>query len=181
MYHRHFYIFLFVVLSACTPISSGCRAISSQHQYCLQPNNTALLITEQTQLNIHVNQSSDTLIANTEVDRTGTRMAILSPLGQTIASVSISANGEIQSSRADKKIDPQWLLVLLQWTRWPKEAVETGFGNHIQILETPFQRDIMSGNVLIFRAIYLDEHREKPLSMHIPNMHIDVDVTPLEQ
>lgn len=112
-------------LLACSAGDDPCVPLSaSGASWCLLPPASAPAFSVLSQIELEVPTRSETLLAQVENDTQTLRAALLTPLGQRLALVSLRAERIERQAQSDAaRPDARVLLVLVQLLRWPEEAL----------------------------------------------------------
>ncbi|MGP1716149.1 MAG: DUF3261 domain-containing protein [Methylophilus sp.] len=171
-----------ILVAACSSTSSPrCTALPGNVQYCLQPTTQIPAFAEQQKVTVTLKQTQETLLTSVEVDASGVRMAMLSPLGQTLANIDMPNAGVIQVEQLGTHWDAKWLLALLQVTRWPASQVREGLSRNAEMHESTLQRDIiLNGKVIMDVKFHSIEHPYQKLLVRFPALDMQMDIETLE-
>lgn len=129
---------LALTLNACTGSEGQCPSLPGGARYCLQAA-PALRFSVLQQARLRFGEQQMTLLTRVENDAAGMRFVGLTPLGQTLMSVSWE-NGALRADlppALQGKLDPALLLALIQIAQWPAEQVRAGLAPHWELRETP--------------------------------------------
>lgn len=134
---------LLLTLSACIGGDPHCPRLPGGGRYCLQPApELHISMLQKTQLRFGDQQL--TLLTRIENDAAGMRFVGLTPLGQTLMSVSWE-NGILTAAlppALQSKVDPALLLALVQIAQWPSSQVRVGLEPAWELTETPRGRHL---------------------------------------
>lgn len=171
-----------MLLVACSRShSQRCVSLPGGVEYCLQSSTQVAPFTQQQSVTVYFKQVQETMLTSVEVDSAGVRMVLLSPLGQTLASVNMPNEGEPQIEQQGKNWDAKWLLALLQVTRWPAAQVQAGLGKKGELYESAMQRDIMlNGRPIMHVNFHEAEDPYRKFTVRFPMMEMRLDIESLE-
>lgn len=137
---------LALALGACQPEKPGCAGLPGGGSYCLQNGGPHFSTLQQSVLS--AGEQRLTLITRIENDANGLRFAGITPLGQTLISVS----WENDKLRADlppalaSRLDPAFLPALTQMALWPADQVRAGLSPELVLIEKNNGRQLRRKN-----------------------------------
>ena len=136
-----------MLLAACQPApEAGCARLPGGGQYCLQSAAGPRFETLQ-ESRLSAGDQHHTLLTRLGNDDTGLHFAALTPLGQTVFSVSWE-NGALRATLPDAltgRIDPALFPALVQIALWPAESVRRGLSDGLELDERQDGRRIRRG------------------------------------
>lgn len=108
------------------------------------------------------------MISNLAVHREGLDFVGLTPMGQTLIHISYDNHAASAHSLLGQPINPALFVAMLQLSLWPADAVRKGLDPHLNIHETPHDRQINAGNKPILLIRYTDP------TVPYANLHIEM-------
>jgi hypothetical protein len=136
---------------AVSPLQNNCCALPGDGRYCLRSTAPMEPFDAVQSVTIEAQGRQTTLIATLEVDKSGIRMAGLTPLGQKLVTVeydneSVRAEHHIEAARP---LDPALLLALLQLALWPESEVAAGLVSPLRLASAGNSREIVAGDRVV--------------------------------
>lgn len=125
-----------LLLAACQAERPGCAGLPGGGAYCLQSAAAPAFSTLQQSV-LTVRGERVTMLARIESDPRGLRFAGMTPLGQTLMSVSWE-NGALRADLPPAlaaRFDPALLPALVQIAMWPAASVRAGLSPELELIE----------------------------------------------
>lgn len=170
-----------LALAACAHLDASCSALPGGGNYCLQSSERIPAFEVQQKIDFTFKEQRETMIAQLEVDKQGMRIVGLTSFGQKLVQASFDNEHVKADLMPDKRLDPAFLLGVIQLSTWPLEEVRHGLSAHYRLEGDSVQRRLFDGDVLILKIDYTrGRSPSDDLVIEFPTLGMSMQITNLE-
>ena len=159
-----------------------CAPLIGGGSYCLQPSTAVAPFEVQQSIEAHFRGKNETMIAELEADATGMRFVGLTPFGHTLLQVNYNNYTASAIKLPDPRLQPAFLIALIQLALWPPDAVRAGLETPLRLEESADQRRIFDRNEVILTISYTGAQPPyQRIQMNIHGAAIELDIKTLQE